>query len=434
MATRGILRYINLFVIVFMSIMAGCSSGQSNLKTNVNSSDSSKVEGKVTIEFWNGHTGPDGKVMASLVKDFEQSHPNIQINIQSLPWDELFTKAQLAIKSGSGPDLVTMPFDRMISYKDSMFKPIDDLVKGNINMADFDKNLWSKTLFDGKQYGIPLDTHPYVLYYRPDLFKKAGLELLPKDRPITKEEFEKDAKALTSDTVKGFAFKQTAIHSFWDFWGFFLQNGGTLYNSDQTKSEFNSKAAKETLQYLISLQDDKKVVPEGVMDWKTAFSRFNEGSVAMLLHGSWLIPALEESKTPYETAMVPQLGSGDYAAFANMHVFAFTRSDEVKTKAAMEFVQWVETTENAAKWGMGSGNVPAQLKAREKYAENPKLQPIAKTAEMMKGKLFMNPYNKKGDTMIYKYIVPSLEGVYSKTMTIDQALGNIDKGINESLK
>lgn len=434
MVKRGMFRSISIFVIAFMFVVAGCTGGQTNSKTEVSPGNAVQKDEKITIEFWNGHTGPDGKVMATLVQDFQKSHPNIQINIQSLPWDEMFTKAQLAIKSGSGPDIVTMPLDRMISYKDSMFKPIDDLVKGNIKAADFDENLWSKTLFDGKQYGIPLDTHPYVLYYRPDLFKKAGLEPLPKDRPITKAEFEKYANALTTDTVKGFAFKQTAIHSFWDFWGFFLQNGGSMFNSDQTKSAFNSKAAKDTLQYLISLQDEKKVVSEGVMDWKTAFSRFNDGSVAMLLHGAWLIPALEEAKTPYETAMVPQLGSGEYAAFANMHVFAFTRTNEAKTKAGMEFVQWIEMTENAVKWGIGSGQVPAQLKAREKYAENPKLAPIAKTAEMMKGKLFMYPYNKKGDTMIYKYIVPSLEGVYSKTMTIDQALGNIDKGINESLK
>lgn len=389
---------------------------------------------KTVIEFWHGHTGPDGKVMDELVKNFMQSHPEIEIKIQSMPWDDLFTKAQLAIRTNSGPDLVTMPLDRMVGYKDAMFKPVDDLIKDQLNPADFDPNLWSKTMFDGKQYGIPLDTHPYVLYYRPDLVQKAGLDPLPKDRPLTREEFETYAKALTSDTVKGFAFKQTAVQTYWDFWNVFLQNGGALYNKEQTKSEFKSGAAKNALQYLVGLRDEQKVAPPEVLDWKTAYSRFTDGSVAILLHGSWLIPGLEAANTPYETAMVPHFGAGDYAAFANMHAFAFTRTDETRTKAAFEFVKWVESDENASKWGTGSGNVPVNLKARETYAQNPKFQPLAKTAETMKGNLFMYPYNKNGETLVYKYIIPSLEGVYNKSFSIDTAIETIDKSINELLK
>lgn len=425
---------LTAILVALVLVLVGCGGeGDSN---DAGSSDNAGSSGdSVVIEFWHGHTGPDGKVMADLVNEFKQSHPNIQINIQSIPWDELFTKAQLAVRSGSGgPDLVSMPLDRMISYKDTLFKPIDDLVEGNIQEADFDPNLWSKTFFDGKQYGVPLDTHPYVLFYRPDLLEEAGLDPLPKDRPLTREEFETYAQSLTTDSVRGFAFKQIAHHSLWDYWGFFLQNGGQLYNNDQTESAFKSEAATKTLEYLISLRDDLKVVPEEPLDWGTAFSQFNAGSVAMLMHGSWLIPGLEESGTPYETAMVPQLGDGDYAAFANMHVFAFTRKDGTKTQAALEFVKWVETEEIATKWGTGSGNVPAHLKAREKYGENEKLKPLAKTAEMMKGQLFMYPYNENGETIVYKHIVPALEGVYNGTYGIDEAVDFIHDGINQALR
>lgn len=421
------LRTVSLLLAIMLFVVAGCSTSSGSDQGSAPAGD------KVTIELWHGHTGPDGKVMAELAQSFQQSQPNIEIKIQSMPWGELFTKAQLAIRGGSGPDLVSMPIDRMIVYKDAMFKPIDDLIQGQINAADFDSNLWSKTIFDGKQYGIPLDTHPYVLYYRPDLFEKAGLQPLPKDRPITKEEFERYAEALTKSGVKGFSFSQTAHHAFWDFWNLFLQNGGKVYNDDQTASAFKSEAAAKSLEYFLSLKNDKKVALDEVLDWKTSYARFTEGAVGMLMYGSWIIPGLEEAKTPYETAMVPQFGD-EYGAFANMHVFAFTRIDETKAKAALEFAKWMETADNAAKWGLGSGNVPAHLEARKAYGSNPKFAPLAKTAEMMQGKLFMHPYNKNDETAVYKYIVPSFEGVYSGTTTVEAAVNTIDQAINSLLK
>jgi multiple sugar transport system substrate-binding protein len=433
---KGWIKGVSLLTSLALTVVTGCSSSTSNSSQGSDHSSQTNGSGKqVVVDFWNGHTGPDGKVMGQLVDEFQKSHPDIKINVQVLPWDEMFTKAQLAAKGGSGPDLVTLPLDRMIVYKDTLFKPVDDLVKGNINAADFDPNLWDKTFFDKKQYGIPLDTHPYALYYRKDLVEKAGLPPLPKDRPLTREEFEKYAKALSQGDVKGFAFKQTAVHAWWDTEGFLLQNGGSVLNADQTKSQFNSPAAKEVIQYLTGLRDNLKVTPSETLDWKTAFARFNDGKVAMLLHGSWLIPGLEESKVPYDTAMVPQLFTkSDYSTFANMHMFAFTRKDDAKTKAAMEFVKWIEQTENATKWGKGAGNVPANLKARAEYAKDPKFAPLAKTAEMMKGKLFMYPYNKNNDTMVYKTIIPNLEAIYNGSTPLDDGLKQIDDGINQVLK
>src|ERR1700730_18411325 len=100
-------------------------------------------------------------------------------------------------------------------YKNTLFKPVDDLVKGNFNASDFDPNIWDKTIFNGKEYGIPLDVHPYVLYYRKDLVEKAGLPPLPKDRPLTRQEFEKYAKALTNQTTKGFGFVELFLTRRW---------------------------------------------------------------------------------------------------------------------------------------------------------------------------------------------------------------------------
>ena len=38
-----------------------------------------KKERRVTVRFWNGFTGPDGRTMLRMVQRFNASHPHIQI-------------------------------------------------------------------------------------------------------------------------------------------------------------------------------------------------------------------------------------------------------------------------------------------------------------------------------------------------------------------
>lgn len=389
--------------------------------------------GPITIEFWHGHTGPDGQVMQELVDQFMKENPDIKIQTTAVAWNDLFTKAELAVANNQGPDLVTMPMDRLIIYRDKVFKPVDDLLPGTIVKDKYDQGIWKGITLDGKTYGVPLDTHPYVLYYRKDLVEQAGLSPLPKDRPLTKEEFLTYAKALTKDGNFGFGFKQVAQHVWWDYWSFLLQWGGNMLTPDVKEAAMNSQAAQDALQYMLDLQTKEQVAPPDQLDWKTLLGMFNEGQVAMIMHGSWLIPALEDSKVAYDTAMLPQWGPGPYAAWANNHFFAFTRLDEQRTQAALKFVQWMGKPENSARWGLVSGNVPALLEARGEYAELDRNRPLVKTVEMINGYFFMMPYTTKSETLQYKIIVPGLEAIANGEKSVKDGLDSINEQMYEVL-
>jgi multiple sugar transport system substrate-binding protein len=386
----------------------------------------------LTIEFWNGHTGPDGEVMKKLAKVYEEAHPNTKINIISMAWDQVFTKAELAIKQGSGPDLVTIPADRVPENIGKVLKPVNDLVKGNFNAKNFDQSLWNLTFYNKKQYGVPLDTHPYVIYYRKDIFAKNGIKV-PSDAPLSKSEFLAIAKKLTDKKagVYGFAFKSLGVHAWWDTWSFFLQAGGTLWDKSGKNPRLDSKAMVNAVSFLKSLQG--VVATDQLTDWQTAYSMFVTGNTAMVMQGSWLVPGLNKAGVSYGVMMLPKVFD-NYAAFANMHMFGFTRVNEKRTQAALEFVKWVETKNNAYEWGKGSGNVPAQLEARAEYAKDPIMKPIARTAEMNKKQLYMSPYVKQNATVIYKYLVPTMEAIYKdKNINIKKMLTEMNKQVKAVL-
>ena len=49
------------------------------------------------------------------------------------------------------------------------------LALGGLKASDFDQKVWDALQVDGKRYAIPIDTHPFVLYYNADVCEKAGL-------------------------------------------------------------------------------------------------------------------------------------------------------------------------------------------------------------------------------------------------------------------
>lgn len=428
-------KLLTVFIISALLLgIAGCGTSNINKSNSPSSTTGNKSDNSIlTIEFWNGHTGPDGEVMRKLAQKFEQENPNIKINITSMAWDQLFTKADLAISQGSGPDLITLPADRIVEISDKIIKPIDDLVKSNFNADEFDKSLWSLTFYNGRQYGIPMDTHPYIVYYNKDVFEKNNINV-PNDKPLTKQEFLDIAKRLTNikEGKYGFVFKSLGVHAWWDTWGFFKQAGGILWDADGVNPQLNGEPMIKAVSFLRSLQG--VVAPDQLIDWQTAYSMFVTGNAAMLMHGSWLIPGLNKTNIKYGTMMVPQIFEANYAAFANMHMFAFTRINDKKTEAALKFVKWFETKENELAWGKGSGNVPALLSAREEYSKDPILKPIAITADLNKKQLFMSPYVKQDSTIIYKYIQPALESLYKdKNKDIKSTLDTLNNEVKAVL-
>ncbi|MFB9808739.1 hypothetical protein ACFFQF_28025 [Haladaptatus pallidirubidus] len=53
--------------------------------------------GKQTIEYWTLFGGGDGKAMEKMVNKFNESHDDITINRQRLPWDQYYDKLYTAL-------------------------------------------------------------------------------------------------------------------------------------------------------------------------------------------------------------------------------------------------------------------------------------------------------------------------------------------------
>ena len=100
-------------------------------------------------------------------------------------------------------------------------RPLDDFVERDaelLKIDDIPKANWEATVWDGKRYGIPVQPHAELLWWRTDLLEAAGLQ-----PPKTTEDVLAAAKALhdPDNGVYGFIWKggrgaplgQTMVHA-----------------------------------------------------------------------------------------------------------------------------------------------------------------------------------------------------------------------------
>src|SRR6185436_18686707 len=147
------------------------------------------AQAKETVVWWDFLGGGDGIRMKKLIEDFNNDHKDkIEIQATTLDWGvPFYTKVQTSAAVGEGPDVMTYHTSRIpLAVSQSVLSEItaDDMKTMGFGDKDFAPAIWQAVHFDGKQYAVPLDTHPIVLYYNKEKLAKAGLigdNGLPKD-------------------------------------------------------------------------------------------------------------------------------------------------------------------------------------------------------------------------------------------------------------
>ena len=155
------------------------------------------VEGKdkKVVVLWHTETEPESlKAMGEIIRDFEDIHPDIQIQQVGISWDTLENTLVAALGSGKIPDITHgQPITCAFFYAKKLLRPLDDIVAsiGEDNIWEVVKKIG---YFDNHYYGIVHAVGTSLLIYRKDLFRQK--QLTP---PKTWEDFLQIARILTED-------------------------------------------------------------------------------------------------------------------------------------------------------------------------------------------------------------------------------------------
>ncbi|TIT70558.1 MAG: extracellular solute-binding protein, partial [Mesorhizobium sp.] len=128
------------------------------------------AQAEETVAWWDFLGGGDGVRMKQMISDFNAAHAGkIKIDATTLEWGTPFyAKVQTSAAVGEAPDVMTYHASRIpLAVSQDILEEItaDDMSKMGLSASDFAQTTMGAVTVDGKQYAVPLDTHPIVLYY-----------------------------------------------------------------------------------------------------------------------------------------------------------------------------------------------------------------------------------------------------------------------------
>ncbi|HEX6970630.1 MAG TPA: ABC transporter substrate-binding protein [Limnochordia bacterium] len=311
------------------------------------------VEARVQIDFWNLFTGGDGDIMREIVQQFNEAQDDVEVVMTILPWgDPYYSKLLTATIAGAPPQVAVVHASRMLPYVSQgllmEFTPAI-LAQNGLRAADFFQTPWRAGQYRGRQYAIPLDIHPYALYFNTDHFAQAGLS---DHGPANGEELVLAARKLT---LKGSDGRVSRWGYGWagarEWFGAIFQFGGRLLEEGGTEVGFLDGSGQRAIEYYARLIEAVGGAFGG---------DFAQQTLSMMQLGPWEIGRMERAGVPFRTVPMPQIGPQGNAVWTDSHLLAIpapvASGERAKLDAALTFIRWL--TENAHLWSAGAGHVP----------------------------------------------------------------------------
>ncbi|BCB88676.1 ABC transporter substrate-binding protein [Phytohabitans suffuscus] len=302
-----------------------------------------------TLTLWHMEQPPNRVAAFQKVIDaYNATNPEYKVQAQVQDWNQIYTKISSAVQSKTQPDILfTIPDFTTYVRPLGAVRPVTALVDELDKEHTFGDAAKAAYRDDNEYWAVPLYGMVQMLWYRKDLFAKAGIT----DAPKTWSELLADAQKLTSGSQKGIAVPagknlatDQVIYSLMLTGGagnFFTGGGEVAFDKPQTVAALSLYA------------DLLKQSPSdaGNYSWGEPQAAFNSGAVAMAIEkGQYLAPFEKESGRPASDlgcAPIPQADTGGEPGSIYYSNAAMVLSgDDVRAKGAEDFLRFVLKPEN----------------------------------------------------------------------------------------
>jgi multiple sugar transport system substrate-binding protein len=338
---------------------------------------------KNTLSYWNLFGGGDGTRMLAMQQGYQKQNPGINLDAVTLAWgNPYYTKLSLATLGNRPPDVGISHLTRAsILANAGLLEPLHETELASYGLvgSNFTPAAWKKAHTNGTLYAIPLDTHPFVMYYNTEICKKAGLvnkdgSLKSLDGPAALTDALTAAKKVTGAYGGVVSINNDAATQWRLFSTLYYQLGGSVLANDGRTIVLDDAKAEKVLA-LIQNFVKQGLIPTSV-DYAGAITTFATGKSGFFFEGDWEITTFETTKSPFNMVAFPNVFGGRYAVQADSHSFVLPK-DPARTDARRKLIfGFIRSMLNqSSTWAQG-GHIPAWLPF-QKSAAYDKLKPAS---------------------------------------------------------
>lgn len=292
---------------------------------------------EITLTFW--HTYGDNEetqFLNEVLPLWEEQHPNIKIEAVRQDSSQYHEMIVTSFGTGMSPDVARVDIANVAAYAhQGGLSALSDRPDFSEISKDYMDAPLSTNLYQGKYYGLPLDTNCKAAVVNMNVLGELGLAQVPE----TMEEF------ISAAASRGSYSLNVSGVGDWDMYPYFWLFGGTLTNDDFTKSAgyLDSDASIAAMNKIVELHDQKILTIRDVDGSVDAWDGINS-EYAMFLEGPWYFGSYEETESKgIVAAQIPSYEGRSASVVGGEDVVVFSTSKN--QDAAYEFAKFLTQPE-----------------------------------------------------------------------------------------
>lgn len=402
-----------LFVCIFLSL--SCS------KEN----ESDKI-----IKFW--AMGAEAEYVAKLVPEFEKQNPGIKIKVQQIPWTAAQEKLITAFASDNTPDACQLgnTWVPQFAYLNGIVS-LDKFISNSsiIKKENYFNGIWDTNVIDSSVYGIPWYVDTRILFYRSDIFKRAGYDTPPKTWAELYD-LSKKIKSLFPNKDKYAIYLPT--NEWAPFVIFGLQAGANILKDNNSRGNFSSEEFKTAFEFLIRFHKEK-LAPLGISQVTNVYQAFSDEYFSMYISGPWNINEfkkwmINDLADKWKTAPLPSKDNNypgvSLAGGASLVIFKNSKHKNETWK----FIEYLSKSSTQIKFFNLVNNLPAVKEAWEdsSISKDVYMKAFYQQFENVAATPKIPEWEQIAFSKIQQYAELAARGVISS----DEALKNLDKDVD----
>jgi multiple sugar transport system substrate-binding protein len=374
----------------------------------------------------------DGEILEMWAKD----NPNINIDIEDIPFEQFDTKELTALQGGGAPDIMFVNHVTVgTAFGTGGLEPLEECISSQpgIDPNDWIPGMWAVGTREGKQYTLPWDTDTRILWYNKKLLEEAGVTEAPQTWDDLYAAVDK-IDALQKPDVSAWGYFGGS------HWGVLYQDiGPWLVQMDTSflTEDGNASAALDpkTVQAFEHAVRLAKSAPEGAVNYTDEMDAlFAQGKQVFYVWGMWYSATLAELNPDwkfgedFDIALLPGPEAGQTGSSNGGWQLAISAESEHKAEAC-QFLAFVTSPENMA---LGTkDHIPTRLSAQdaEYFKGDPFVEKSLEQAAFGRPPVTTVPELPEIAQLVQRNFIRAVTG----ELTTEEALQEIDKEINDLL-
>jgi multiple sugar transport system substrate-binding protein len=302
------------------------------------------------IRFW--AMGREGEVVGELLAEFEREHPAIRVRVEKLPWTAAHEKLLTAFAGDATPDMAQLGNTWIAEL--AALQALEPL-QTPLDASDYFDAIWRTNQVGGQLYGVPWYVDTRLLFYRRDLFDRAGVKSMPQD-------WAGFVAALTALQKSGIASPLLLpLQEFEPLLALALQQDEPLLRDGDRYGNFRSAGFQRALNFYLDRFAQKHAPYLTNNQIANLWQEFGRGTFAAFISGPWNIGELERRLGPelqagWATAPLPGPSGPGASTAGGSSLVLFRRSQ--RKQDVLQLLAYLSRPEVQLKFHALTGNLP----------------------------------------------------------------------------